>query len=89
MIKVWPSCPNLPYVVSGLEALLEVSEKVADLLTKIEAQSLAEAVGSYWFVMSTTMQLDAAVDLLATTKTSQTNYRAKDLASAHAAAKDM
>lgn len=81
-------------MVPGPEGLLEVSEKVTDL-TKVVAQSLAEEVGSYWFLMavsslqSANMQLDVAVELLTETKTSLTDYRATGLASAQSSAIDV
>ncbi|XP_034544579.1 zinc finger MYM-type protein 1-like [Notolabrus celidotus] len=40
------------------EALLEVREKVTDPLTKVEAQSLAEEVGSYRFLICTVVWYD-------------------------------
>ena len=47
------------YQVSNIrEALLEVREKVTDPLTKVEAQSLAEEVGSYRFLICTVVWYD-------------------------------
>lgn len=40
------------------EALLEVRKKVADPLTKVEAQSLAEEIGSYRFLICTVVWYD-------------------------------
>ncbi|XP_034058243.1 zinc finger MYM-type protein 1-like [Gymnodraco acuticeps] len=40
------------------EVLLEVSDKVTDPLTKVEAQSLAEEVGSYRFLICTVVWYD-------------------------------
>ena len=40
------------------EALLEVRDKVTDPLTKVEAQSLAEEVGSYRFLICTVLWYD-------------------------------
>ncbi|XP_034072239.1 uncharacterized protein LOC117546199 [Gymnodraco acuticeps] len=83
------------------DALLEVRDKATDMMIKIEAQSLAEEVGSYRFSICTvvwydiiskvkqSMQLDIAVDLLRKTKATLEDYRATGFASAQISAKDM
>lgn len=82
----------LRHEASGIrDALLEVREKATDAITKTEAQSLAEEVGSFRFaqlhdvlskintvsklLQSSTMQLDVAVNLLESTKNHLLSYR--------------
>ncbi|XP_041852965.1 zinc finger MYM-type protein 1-like [Melanotaenia boesemani] len=59
----WESRVNsiipLRYQASGIrDALLEVREKATDVITKVEAQSLAEEVGSYRFQICTVVWHD-------------------------------
>lgn len=89
------------------DALLEARQSLSEPIAKVEAQALAEEVGSYRFLIccvvrndilttvnqinkllqSASMQLDVAVDLIATAKTSQ--YRVSGFAAAQTRAKDL
>ncbi|KAJ3615223.1 hypothetical protein NHX12_018791 [Muraenolepis orangiensis] len=91
------------------DALLEARQSLSEPIAKVEAQALAEEVGSYRFLIccivwndilttvnqvnkllqSASMQLDVAVDLIATAKTSLTQYRASGFAAAQTTAKDL
>ncbi|KAJ3614350.1 hypothetical protein NHX12_017924 [Muraenolepis orangiensis] len=91
------------------DALLEARQSLSEPIAKVEAQALAEEVGSYRFLiccivwndilttgnqvnkllLSASMQLDVAIDLIATAKTSLTQYRASGFAAAQTTAKDL
>ncbi|KAJ3590260.1 hypothetical protein NHX12_008214 [Muraenolepis orangiensis] len=91
------------------DALLEARQSLSEPIAKVEAQALAEEVGSYRFLIccivwndilttvnqvnkllqSASMQLDVAVDVIATAKTSLTQYRASGFAAAQTTAKDL
>ncbi|XP_064095182.1 uncharacterized protein LOC135207383 [Macrobrachium nipponense] len=83
------------------DALLEVRGSTADPAIKIEAQALAEEVGSYRFSICTVvwydilkkvsqcMQLDVAVDILKKAETSLVSYRDTGFADAQTSAKEI
>uniref|UniRef100_H3AP69 DUF4371 domain-containing protein n=1 Tax=Latimeria chalumnae TaxID=7897 RepID=H3AP69_LATCH len=80
------------------EALLEVREEYTDVMAKVEAQALADEIGSYRFLIcsvvckllqSSSMQIDLATNLLESTKTFLMDYRENGFAGAQTTAKEI
>uniref|UniRef100_UPI00359004C9 zinc finger MYM-type protein 1-like n=1 Tax=Myxine glutinosa TaxID=7769 RepID=UPI00359004C9 len=81
----WESRVNsiipLRYQASGLrDALLEVREKATDAITKIEAQSLAEEVGSFRFQICTVVWHDVLSKINTVSKLLQSSTMQLDVA---------